>query len=79
MTGATTQTSVGVFSNGFPSPNAVVDFRIGDNPIGHHILQGQSFQVKVITAAGFTTSSLTGAIGINILAVLEGVNSRGVQ
>lgn len=79
VNGATTQTNVGVLSNGFPSPLAVVDFRIGDNPIGHHILQGQSFQVKVISSAGFTTSSLSGAIGLNLLCVLEGVLSRGVQ
>lgn len=79
LAGATTQTNVGVFSNGLPSPNAVVDFRIGDNPIGHHILQGQSFQVKVLSNAGFTTSAASGAIGLNLLTVLEGVLSRGVQ
>lgn len=77
--GMTTQTNVGAFSNGLPSPNAVIDFRIGDNPIGHHILQGQTFKVKVITSAGFTTSNLTGAVGLNLLCVLEGVLSRGVQ
>lgn len=79
LAGFTTQTNVGAFSNGLPSPLAVVDFRIGDNPIGHHILQGQSFKVKVITNAGFATSTNTGAIGLNLLCVLEGVLSRGVQ
>lgn len=79
LQGVSTQTNVGTFSNGFPSPHAVVDFRIGDNPIGHHILQGQSFKVQVITATGFTTSAAAGAIGLNLLCVLEGVLSRGVQ
>lgn len=79
LQGFTTQTNTGSFSNGLPSPLAVVDFRIGDNPIGHHILQGQSFQVKVITNAGFATSSVSGAIGLSLLCVLEGVLSRAVQ
>jgi hypothetical protein len=79
LQGFTTQTNVGAFSNGVPSPLAVVDFRIGDNPIGHHILQGQTFKVKVITSAGFATATSTGAIGLNLLCVLEGVLSRGVQ
>jgi hypothetical protein len=79
LQGFTTQTNVGAFSNGIPSPLAVVDFRIGDNPIGHHILQGQSFKVKVLTNTGFATSGAGGAIGLNLLCVLEGVLSRGVQ
>lgn len=82
LQGFTTQTNTGAFSNGIPSPLAVVDFRIGDNPIGHHILQGQTFKVKVITSAGFTTTPTTSnpnAIGISLLCVLEGVLSRGVQ
>lgn len=79
VVGYGTQTNTFAISNGLASPMAVVDFRIGDNPIGHHILQGQSFKVKVITAAGFTTSALSGAIGLNLLCVLEGVLSRGVQ
>ena len=79
LQGFTTQTNVGAFSNGLPSPLAVVDFRIGDNPIGHHILQGQTFKVKVITGAGFATQTSAGAIGFNLLCVLEGVLSRGVQ
>lgn len=77
--GATTQTNVGFFTNGMPSPLAVVDFRIGDNPIGHHILQGQSFQVKLISSAGFLTNNGSGAIGLNLLCVIDGVLSRGVQ
>lgn len=82
LQGFTTQTNTGSFSNGIPSPLAVVDFRIGDNPIGHHILQGQTFKVKVITSAGFTTTNTTvnpNAIGLSLLCVLEGVLSRGVQ
>jgi hypothetical protein len=82
LQGFTTQTNTGSFSNGIPSPLAVVDFRIGDNPIGHHILQGQTFKVKVITGAGFTTTATSvnpNAIGLSLLCVLEGVLSRGVQ
>lgn len=82
ISGVSTQTSIGVFSNGFPSPNAVVDFRMGDNPIGHHILQGQNFFVKVLTNAGYTTQATTAvasAIGLNLLVVLDGVLSRSVQ
>jgi len=79
ITGFTTQTNTFAFTNGFPSPNAVVDFRMGDNPIGHHILQGQNFFVKVLTNAGFTTSSVNGAIGLSLLCVLDGVLSRSVQ
>lgn len=77
LQGFTTQTNIGAFSNGLPSPNAVIDFRIGDNPIGHHILQGQTFKVKVITNAGYTTNS--SGVGLSLLCVLEGVLSRGVQ
>lgn len=82
LQGFTTQSNTGSFSNGIPSPLAVVDFRIGDNPIGHHILQGQTFKVKVITSTGFTTTATSvnpNAIGISLLCVLEGVLSRGVQ
>jgi hypothetical protein len=82
INGVSTNTAQSAFSNGFPSPNAVVDFRMGDNPIGHHILQGQNFQVKVLTNAGYTTQAVTtiaSAIGLNLLIVLEGVLSRSVQ
>ncbi len=82
LNGFTTNSAQSAFSNGFPSPNAVIDFRMGDNPIGHHILQGQNFQVKVLTAAGFTTQAITvlpAAIGLSLLVVLEGVLSRSVQ
>lgn len=68
------------FTNGVPNPLAVVDFRMGDNPIGHHILQGQSFKVKVLTNAGFTTATTAaGGFGINLMCILEGILSRGVQ
>lgn len=78
LTGVTTQTNVGVFTNGFPSPNAVVDFRMGDNPIGHHILQGENFFVKVLTNAGYTTAA-SPAVGVSLLCVLDGVLSRAVR
>jgi hypothetical protein len=71
-------TTITAMSNGFPSPVAVVDFRMGNNPIGHHILQGQNFQVKVLTNAGFSLAAGP-AIGLNLLVVLEGVLSRSVQ
>lgn len=80
--GGGTNTAQSAWGNGFPSPNAVIDFRMGDNPIGHHILQGQNFQVKVITAAGYTlqsTTTIASAIGLNLLCVLDGVLSRSVQ
>ena|ERR1700722_12944444 len=79
ITGFTTATNTSIYSNGIPSPHAVVDFRMGDNPIGHHILQGQNFVVKVLTNAGFTTSATSGAIGLSLLCVLNGVLSRSVQ
>lgn len=77
LQGFTTQTNIGGYSNGFPSPGAVVDFRMGDNPIGHHILQGQTFKVKVITSTGFATAS--GGVGLKLLCILDGILSRGVQ
>lgn len=82
IAGVTTNTAQSAFGNGFPSPNAVIDFRMGDNPIGHHILQGQNFQVKVLTNAGYTTQAVTAiasAIGLNLMVVLDGVLSRSVQ
>lgn len=78
VTGFSTQTGVGAFSNGFPSPLAVVDFRQGTDPIGHHILQGQTFKVKVLTSAGFATQSAS-PVGLSLLVVLEGILSRQVQ
>lgn len=82
IAGATTATNQSVYSNGLPSPGAVIDFRMGENPIGHHILQGQNFFVKVLSNAGFALTA-SGApangLGLNLLCVLEGVLSRSVQ
>lgn len=64
----------GAYTNGLPSPQATVDFRIGDSNIGHHILQGQTFKVKLLTNTTFT---LVGTF--NVLCTLEGILSRGVQ
>ncbi len=65
------------WSNGIANPCAVVDFRMGDNPIGHHILQGQSFTVKILGTA-FTPAASPGT-GLNFYCILEGILSRGVQ
>lgn len=65
------------WSNGIANPCAVVDFRMGDNPIGHHILQGQSFSVKILGTA-FTPAAAPGT-GLNFYCILEGILSRGVQ
>lgn len=78
VSGVSTQTSIGSFSNGFPSPMAVVDFRQGNDPIGHYILQGQSFVVKVKTNAGYATTAGS-AVGLSLMVVLEGILSRSVQ
>ncbi len=65
------------WTNGVPNPCAVVDFRMGDNPIGHHILQGQNFKVKILGTT-FTPTTSTGT-GLNFYCILEGILSRGVQ
>jgi hypothetical protein len=78
LSGATAVSGQSIWSNGLPSPIAVVDFRMGDNPIGHHILQGQTFRVKILGTA-FTPSSATGGVGLNFYCILEGILSRGVQ
>jgi hypothetical protein len=65
------------WSNGIANPCAVVDFRMGDNPIGHHILQGQNFSVKILGTA-FTPAASPGT-GLNFYCILEGILSRGVQ
>lgn len=72
--GVSTQNNVGTFTNGIANCAAVVDFRMGDNPIGHHILQGQTFYVKVI-GTSFTES----AVAANVQCALDGILSRGVQ
>lgn len=77
LSGATAVSGQSVWSNGLPSPIAVVDFRMGDNPIGHHILQGQTFRVKILGTA-FTPAASPG-VGLNFYCILEGILSRGVQ
>jgi hypothetical protein len=85
ITGYTTATNQQSWGNGFMNPNAIVDFRMGDNPIGHHILQGQNFYVKFLATNVFTTSSNSflnanaTAQALSFLTVLEGILSRGVQ
>ncbi len=67
------------YTNGIANPCAVVDFRMGDNPIGHHILQGQNFKVKILGTAFTPTASGSGGLGLNFYCILEGILSRGVQ
>jgi hypothetical protein len=81
LAGASVQSGQQSWSNGYPSPIAVVDFRMGDNPIGHHILQGQNFKVKILGTT-FTTVNSTAnpaGTGLNFYCILEGILSRGVQ
>lgn len=82
VSGFTTQTNTGAFSNGINSPLAVNDFRMGNDDTGITILQGQTFKVSLKSSAGFTTKATTynaNAIGLNLLCVLEGVLSRQVS
>lgn len=81
LAGVSQQSGQQTFTNGLPNPIAIVDFRMGDNPIGHHILQGQNFQVKILGTA-FTTVNSTATpagTGLNWWCILEGILSRGVQ
>lgn len=81
LSGTSVQSGQQSWSNGVPNPMAVVDFRMGDNPIGHHILQGQSFKVKILGTT-FTTVNSTAnpaGTGLNFYCILEGILSRGVQ
>jgi hypothetical protein len=70
-----------VFTNGIANCMAVVDFRMGDNPIGIHILQGQNFKVKILSSASFGsfTATASSGTGLNFYCILEGILSRGVQ
>lgn len=82
LAGVSTQTNVGAYTNGVPSPLAVNDFRMGNDNTGITILQGQTFKVALKTLAGYTTKATTyntNAIGLNLLCVLEGVLSRQVN
>ncbi len=81
LAGVSQQSGQQTFSNGVPNPMAVVDFRMGENPIGHHILQGQNFTVKIL---GTTFTTVAGdaepaGTGLNFWCILEGILSRGVQ
>lgn len=78
VAGVTTQTNVGTFSNGLPSPGAVMDLRMGNDPIGIYILQGQNFNVKLKTNAGFATTAAS-PVGLSLMIVLEGILTRSVQ
>lgn len=79
LSGGTAVSGQSIWTNGFPSPVAVVDFRMGDNLIGHHILQGQTFRVKVLGTTYTPTASGSGGTGLNIYCILQGILSRGVQ
>lgn len=81
LSGTSQQSGQQSWSNGIANPMAIVDFRMGDNPIGHHILQGQNFKVKILGTT-FTTvnsSANPAGTGLNFWCVLEGILSRGVQ
>jgi hypothetical protein len=81
LAGVSQQSGQQGWSNGYPSPIAVVDFRMGDNPIGHHILQGQNFKVKILGTPYTTVNSSANpaGTGLNFYCILEGILSRGVQ
>jgi hypothetical protein len=81
MSGYTTRSNTEFVQNGAVNCMAVVDFRMGDNPIGHHILQGQNFKVKVIgnTFTSVAAGSPTFGTGLNFSCYLQGILSRGVQ
>lgn len=81
LAGMSVQSGQQSWSNGIANPMAIVDFRMGDNPIGHHILQGQNFKVKILGTT-FTTVNSTAnpaGTGLNWWCILEGILSRGVQ
>lgn len=73
--GATTRSDQSVFGNGVPDPRSIN--LLGEE--GIWILQGQQFRVEIKTSATGTTSSASGAPGINILCVLDGILYRQVQ
>lgn len=81
LAGVTQTSGQQTYTNGIPNCMAVVDFRMGDNPIGIHILQGQNFKVKILSSASFGSFTATagGGIGLNFYCILEGILSRGVQ
>jgi len=81
LAGTSQQSGQQSWQNGIPNPMAVIDFRMGDNPIGHHILQGQNFKVKILGTT-FTTvnsSASPAGTGLNFYCILEGIMSRAVQ
>src|SRR6185369_9328402 len=73
VSGYTAVSGQAAWGNGIANPCAVVDFRMGDNPIGHHILQGQTFKVKILGTA-FTPAATPGN-GLNFYCILEGILS----
>lgn len=83
--GASTKNNEGAWANGYPAQANVFDFRVpppmGDGVTGVTILQGQQFQVRVIGTAfalGAAAAPLNG-IGLDLMCILTGVLSRGVQ
>lgn len=50
-----------------------LDFRIGDNPIGHHILQGQQFYLKLVFNRDITFFQ-----DFKLYWFLDGVIARGI-
>lgn len=81
LDGVSVQSGQQTFSNGTQNIMAVIDFRMGDNPIGHHILQGQIFKVKMLGNTFTTTAGTANPAGTGweVSCILEGILSRGVQ
>lgn len=52
-----------------------IEYRIGDNPIGHHILQGQNFRVKVI----FDDIDFCPKEDFKMVVILKGILSRSID
>lgn len=91
ITAAITQQT---WSNGWPAGQSVMfDLRlpqgfslgnfVADGQTGITILQGQTFTIKLIAGSGtgitLTASGGTGGTGLNVMAYLFGILSRGVQ
>lgn len=51
-----------------------VEYRINDNPIGHHVLQGQCFCVRLMSAMPWTAKH-----DFKFVVFLKGVKARGIQ
>jgi hypothetical protein len=75
IAGHSTNTSEFAWNNGIASPNDVNQW---GSDRGIHILQGQTFQVRVLGAT-FTTSNDADSGGVNLRCLLEGILYREVQ